>query len=433
MDPDGSNWTQFLVIPIVILILLLGAAYFAIAETALASVSRIRIKTRLDKGDERARRAMYILDNFDKAITTILIGTNITHLVVASLATLFATRLWGLSVTALCTVVTTIVVFFAGEMLPKSIGKKYSESISLAVSASLCFFMKLFTPISFVLSAIGRAAARLTKGDTEVTVTEDELYDIIENMKDEGELDAERGELVHSALMFADVTVESVLTSRVDVAAIDAEDSCEEILAFIKAQRHSRLPVYKGSIDNVIGVLQIRKYIKAYLREGTELALEPLLDEAYFVHRSTKIDELLPEMSHKKLNMAVVTDSYGGMLGIVTVEDILEELVGEIWDEDDVVVEPCVPQPDGSFLLQTNLTIEDAFELVGFEDPDDFDFEHKIIGEWVYEQFDRIPGVGDAFTYNGLRVQVAGKKQQRVIQLQLWPPLPDAEKGGEAQ
>lgn len=432
MDADGSNLPRFLIIPIVIVILLLCAAYFAIAETALASVSRIRIKTRLDKGDERARRAMYILDNFDKAITTILIGTNITHLVVASLATLFATRLWGLSAAALCTVVTTVVVFFAGEMLPKSIGKKYSESLSLTLSASLCFFMKLFTPISFVLSAIGRGAARLTKGDEAVTVTEDELYDIIENMTDEGELDAERGELVHSALMFADVTVESVLTSRVDVAAIDAEDSCAEILAFIKTQRHSRLPVYKDSIDNVIGVLQIRKYIKAYIREGAAVQLEPLLDEAYFVHRSTKIDELLPEMSHKKLNMAVVTDSYGGMLGVVTVEDILEELVGEIWDEDDEVIESCVPQSDGSFLLQTGLTVEDAFALVGFEDPDDFDFEHKIVGEWVYEQFDRIPAAGDEFRYNGLRVQVSAKKQHRVIQLRVWPPLPDAEQGGEA-
>ena len=431
MDPD--SWSQYLVILIVILILLLCAAYFAIAETAFASVSRIRIKSRMDKGDTRARRAIYVLDNFDKAITTILIGTNITHLVVASLATLLATRIWGLSATALCTVVTTIVVFFAGEMLPKSIGKKYSESLSLAVSASLCFFMKLFTPISAVLAAIGRGAAKLTKGDAEVTVTEDELYDIIENMKDEGELDAERGELVHSALMFADVTVESVLTARVDVAAINAEDSCAEILAFIKEQRHSRLPVYKGSIDNVIGVLQIRKYIKAYLKSGADTALEPLMDEAYFVHRSTNIDELLPEMSRKKLNMAIVTDSYGGMLGIVTVEDILEELVGEIWDEDDEVVISCTAMPDGSFELDPSLTMEEAFELIGFEDPTDFDFAHKILGEWVYEQFDRIPDEGDEFTYQGLRVMVTGKKQNRILKLRVWPPAPAETEGGEAK
>ena len=431
MDPD--SWPQILVIPVVVLLLLFCAAYFAIAETALASVSRIRMKSRADKGDVRAQRVMYILDNFEKAITTILIGTNITHLVVASLATLFATRLWGLSATALCTVVTTILVFFAGEMLPKSIGKKYSERMSLSVSASLCFFMKLFSPVSAVLSAIGRGAARLTKGDAEVTVTEDELYDIIENMTDEGDLDAERGELVHSALMFADVTAESVLTSRVDVAAIDAEDSCEEILATIQEQKHSRLPVYRGSIDNVIGVLQIRKYIKAYLHEGKDVELEKLLDEAYFIHRSTKIDELLPEMSRKKLNMAIVTDSYGGMLGIVTVEDILEELVGEIWDEDDVIVEPCVPQSDGSFLLQADLSVEEAFELVEFEDPEDFDFEHQIIGEWACEQFEHLPREGEEFTYNGLRVRVAAKKRNRIVQLRFFPPVAEAEEGGEAQ
>lgn len=434
MDPD--SWPQILIIPVVVLLLLLCAAYFAIAETALASVSRIRMKTRVDKGDARAQRVMYILDNFDKAITTILIGTNITHLVVASLATLFATRLWKENInstTAVCTVVTTILVFFAGEMLPKSIGKKYSERMSLSVAASLCFFMKLFSPISYVLSAIGRGAAQLTKGDAEVTVTEDELYDIIENMTDEGDLDAERGELVHSALMFADVTAESVLTSRVDVAAIDAEDSCEEILATIQEQKHSRLPVYRGSIDNVIGVLQIRKYIKAYMHEGKNVALAPLLDEPYFIHRSTKIDELLPEMSRKKLNMAIVTDSYGGMLGIVTVEDILEELVGEIWDEDDVIVEPCIAQNDGSFLLQADLSVEEAFELAGFEDPEDFDFEHQIIGEWACEQFEHLPREGEEFTYNGLRVQVAAKKRNRIVQLRFFPPAAEAGEGGEAK
>lgn len=429
MDPD--SWPKLLLIPVAIIILLLCAAYFAVAETALASVSRIRIKTRLERGDARAQRTMYILDNFDKAITTVLIGTNVTHLVVASLSTLFATRLWGLSATALATVVTTIVVFFAAEMLPKSIGKKHSEKISLAVSASLCFFMKIFSPISFILTAIGRGVARLTKGDTAVTVTEEELYDIIENMTDEGELGSERGELVQSALMFADVTAESVLTPRVDVAALDAESSCEAILERIKSYRHSRLPVYRGSIDNVIGVLQIRKYLKAYMREGASVELLPLLDEPYFIHRSTKIDELLTEMSRKKRNIAIVTDSYGGMLGIVTVEDILEELVGEIWDEDDIVVEPCVPQADGSCLLQAELSVEEAFELVGFEDPDDVDFEHQIIGEWACEQFERLPDEGEEFTYNGLRVCVASKKKNRIMALRFYPPV-TGDEGEEA-
>ena len=402
---------------IVLVILLFCAAFFALAETALSSVSKMRIKSRMDKGDKNAKRVMYILDNFDKAITTILIGTNITQIVVASLATIVATKKWGMSAIAVSTVITTIMVFFVGDMLPKSIGKKYCERFSLAVAPFLCLLMSVFSPLSRGLTLIGNWVSRITKGEPEVTVTEDELYDIIETMKDEGEIDAERGELVHSALMFADVTVESVLTSRVDVKAVDIEDSGEEVLAFIKEQKHSRLPVYRDNIDNVIGVLQIRKYIKAWLRQGGEVDLEGILDEAYFIHQSTKIDELLHEMSRKKLNMAIVTDNYGGTLGIVTVEDILEELVGEIWDEDDEVVENARALEDGSFELEASLSIEEAFELIGYEDPDDFDFEHKLLGEWAYEQFDLIPDEGDSFEYNGLEVTVAEKRQHRIIKL----------------
>ena len=195
------------------------------------------------------------------------------------------------------------------------------------------------------------------------------MYDIIESMKDEGELDSEKGELVHSALVFGDVTVESVLTARVDIAAIDVEAGHEEILEFIKRQKHSRLPVYRGSIDNIIGILQIRRYIKAYLKQGKDVDLLSLLDDAYFVPQSAKIDEILSEMSRKKLNMVVVTDNYGGTLGIVTVEDILEELVGEIWDEDDEVVESFIRLEDGRFEIDAGMSVEDAFELMGFEDP----------------------------------------------------------------
>lgn len=414
---DDGSWLSLLILAV----LLLCAFYFATAETAFASVSRVRIKTLVDKGDRRSERAMYVLDNFDKAITTILIGTNIVHLAMASLATLLATRRWGLSAAAVSSIATTIVVFFAGEMLPKSIAKQYSERLSLATAASLCFFMRIFTPISFLLAKFGSAVAGLTKGDGEVTVTEDELYDIIENLKDEGSIGAERGELMHSALMFADVTVESILTARVDVAAVDIEDSGAEILEYIKAQKHSRLPVYRDSIDNIVGVLQIRKYIREYLKRGGSLDISSILDEAYFVHHSTNIDELLPEMSRKKLNMAIVTDNYGGTLGIVTVEDILEELVGEIWDEDDDVVEHFVTIGDGSFEIDASLPVEDAFDLMGYEDPDDTDYERKLMGEWVYEQFDLIPSEGDSFTYNGLHVTVSIMRQHRIIKLSARP------------
>ena len=412
---------------LIILALLLFADYFAVCETSFAAVSRIRLKTAMERGDRRANKAMYVCERFDKAITTILIGTNIVHLSCASYVTVLVTRRWGLSAVTLSTFVTTIVVFFVGEMLPKSIAKKYSLRLALGTASSLVFFMHLLTPVSFVLTKIGELASRLTKGDSEVSVTEDELYDIIENMTDEGDLDSEQGDLVHSALAFGDLTAESILTARVDMETIDVDDPLEEILSQVKASRHSRIPVYQDSVDNIIGVLQIRRFMREYLQKREKTDLRSLLDEPYFVHQSAKIDELLSVMSSKKINMTIVTDSYGGTVGIVTVEDILEELVGEIWDEDDEVVEPCVDHGDGSYSFDAGVDIEDAFEFMDYEDPDETDFDHKLLGEWAYEQFDAIPQEGDSFTYNGLRITVEKVQQRRIMKLHI-QRLPE---GGE--
>ena len=404
---------------LIILALLLFADYFAVCETSFAAVSRIRLKTAMERGDRRANKAMYVCERFDKAITTILIGTNIVHLSCASYVTVLVTRRWGLSAVTLSTFVTTLVVFFVGEMLPKSVAKKYSLRLALGTASSLVFFMHLLTPVSFVLTKIGEFASRLTKGDSEVSVTEDELYDIIENMTDEGDLDSEQGDLVHSALAFGDLTAESILTARVDMETIDVDGPLEEILAQVKASRHSRIPVYQDSVDNIIGVLQIRRFMREYLQKREKTDLRSLLDEPYFVHQSAKIDELLSVMSSKKINMTIVTDSYGGTVGIVTVEDILEELVGEIWDEDDEVVEPCVDHGDGSYSFDAGVDIEDAFEFMDYEDPDETDFDHKLLGEWAYEQFDAIPKEGDSFTYNGLRVTVEKVQQRRIMKLHI--------------
>ena len=412
---------------LIILALLLFADYFAVCETSFAAVSRIRLKTAMERGDRRANKAMYVCEHFDKAITTILIGTNIVHLSCASYVTVLVTRRWGLSAVTLSTFVTTLVVFFVGEMLPKSVAKKYSLRLALGTASSLVFFMHLLTPVSFVLTKIGEFASRLTKGDSEVSVTEDELYDIIENMTDEGDLDSEQGDLVHSALAFGDLTAESILTARVDMETIDVDDPLEEILAQVKASRHSRIPVYQDSVDNIIGVLQIRRFMREYLQKREKTDLRSLLDEPYFVHQSAKIDELLSVMSSKKINMTIVTDSYGGTVGIVTVEDILEELVGEIWDEDDEVVEPCVDHGDGSYSFDSGVDIEEAFEFMDYEDPDETDFDHKLLGEWAYEQFDAIPKEGDSFTYNGLRVTVEKVQQRRIMKLHI-QRLPE---GGE--
>lgn len=422
---DGSRLPWLIAIA-----LLFCAAFFAVAETAFASSSRAKLKTAADRGESGAESALYVLDNFDRAITTLLICTNIVHISAASIVTVAVTKRWGLSAVSLSTIITTIVVFFAGEMLPKSIAKKYSERFAKRCAAPIRFFMKLFAPLSALLTFLGQSAAKLTKSDAQISVTEDELYDIIEDMTEEGTLDEEQGDLISSALQFGDVTVESVLTPRVDVAAIDIDDSPEEILDFIKTQNHSRLPVYEGSIDNIIGVLQIRRYIKAYLHQKNALDIRSLLDEVFFIHQSTNIDELLPIMSKRRLNMAVVTDNYGGTLGIVTVEDILEQLVGEIWDEDDVVEETITDTEDGC-IADADMSVSDVFEHMDYEDPEENEeLVNTLMGEWAYEQFTAIPSVGDSFRYHRLEIVVEAMEHNRILKLRV-RLLPGTEEGGE--
>lgn len=304
-------------------------------ETAFASVSESKLKTLASGNDARAKRALRILDSFDVAITTVLICTNIVHIAAAAVVTVNVTRLFGISFVAVSTLVTTLAVFFFGEMLPKSIARKYCLKICLGTGVVLAFLMKLLRPLSFVLTAIGNAASKLIKGDEGVSVTEDELYDIIEDMTEEGTLDEDSGELISSALQFQDVRVGDITTGRKALTAIDIDMPQEDILDMIRRETHSRLPVYKGSIDNIIGILQIRKYIKSYLANGGVKRLRPLLDKPYFIKGDMEIDEALKKMSSRRKNIAVVTDGDMKTLGIITIEDILEELVGEIRDEDE--------------------------------------------------------------------------------------------------
>ncbi len=407
--------------PILISILfILFADYIAVVETALASCSRVKMKTLADHGDDRAASVLTALDNFDRTISTILICTNIAHLSTASLVTVYVTRRFGLSAVTISTIATSLIVFFFAEMLPKSIAKKYSDDLALRFIGPLMIIDRICTPATAVLSAIGNLASRMVKGDPEVSVTEDEIHDIIEDMTEEGTLDSDRGDLITSALEFGDITVESVLTPRVDVVAIDINADKAEILSFIKNQNHSRLPVYEGSIDNVIGILRIRRYIRAYLEQGDSLNIARLLDEPFYVTESALVHDLLPKMSRERQSIAIVADHYGGTVGIVTVEDILETLVGDIWDEEDVVEVPIERLENGSYLVDAAETVGNAFDEIGFEGPeDDEEFLGKRLGEWVYEHFQEIPKAREHFDYHGLRVYVAQMDHNRIRKVML--------------
>ena len=412
---DGSHLSW-----IIIVFLLAGAMFFAFAETAFASVSRTRLKTVADRGDSRGEKALFIKDNMDRAITTILIGTNVTHLATATIVTVEVTHRWGVTAVGISTIITTLVVFFAGEMLPKSIARKYCERFSLATAELLHFFMVILQPFAWGLTAIGNAIAGLSKGEAQVTVTEDELFDIIEDMKEAGTLDEGKGNLIGAALMFGDVAVESVLTSRADLCVVDIDLPPRDILELVRNQAHSRFPVFEGDIDHIIGVLQIRTFIKAYLREGDALDVRSILDEAYFIHQSTEIDDLLSVMSRKKLNMAIVMDNFGGTLGAVTVEDIVERLVGDIWDEEDTIQEEMVDLGDGVYDVGVSTPVGDVFEALGIDfdyDAGDEELVNTLIGQVCYEQFRQAPEVGDTFDWRGLEVEVSQMDYNRIRRL----------------
>ena len=336
---------------------MLVACYFATAETALASANRIRIKSLADDGNRRAQKTVALLDDFDRALTTLLVGTNIVHIACASLTTLFVKRLWGAGAVAVSTVVLAIVVFFAAEMLPKSFARAYPEEAALALAPSLRTLMTLLSPITVLFSGISKFITRLFGVPDAPTVTEDELYDIIESIGEEGGIEEEASRLIHSALEFDDITVQQVLTPRNHMVTVALDDSCEEILSVIRESRHSRLPVYDKTPDNIVGILGIRRYLKAYLAQGENVSLAELMDPPYFLPRKRRIDDALSEMSGRKQHIAVVCDDFGGVLGIVTVEDILEELVGEIWDEDDDPAQELAEKrplvQEGAVLAQT--------------------------------------------------------------------------------
>lgn len=320
---------------IFIFVLLLLAAVFAISETAFASASQSKIKVSADRGDDRAERALDILENIETAISTLLICTNIVHLTIATAVTVMVTRLWGLSVVSISTIITTLVVFFAGEMLPKSIAKKNPEKFALRTAGLLSVMMKVFSPLAKLLTWIGIQAAKLTKGEPEISVTEDELLDIFEDLNEEGVLDDEQEDMLSSVLEFTDTRTGRILTPKRKIVGLDVNLPGERVLEELGNMTHSRIVVYDGEIDNVVGILRIREYLKEYLNSGVIPDVREMSDEPYWVSSRTMADELLEEMSKARQNIALVKGVNGKFIGLVSIEDILEELVGDIFDESD--------------------------------------------------------------------------------------------------
>ncbi len=399
---------------IIFIILILLSAFFSASETALSSANKIRLKTSSENGKKTARTALNLIEDFDRTLSAILIGNNIVNIASASLATLVATALFGESGAAIATIVVTIVVLIFGEILPKSFAKDNAEKVSATISAPLQWIKSVLRPVIWVFVQIKRIFTGALSNELNVlpSVTEDELKTIIDTVEEEGVLNSRETDIIQSAIEFNSITVQDILVPRVDISAVDVHAPTKEIISICVHKGFSRIPVYDSSIDNIIGVLYAKDLLYA-LSQNREIQPRKMKRDVMFVYKTKRINDLLAELRHKKQHMAIVTDEHGGTLGLVTMEDILEELVGEIWDETDTA-EVSIRRIDASrWLVMGDTHIDDLFEEIDFIDKN-FECEATTVAGWALEEFEMIPKIGDIFIYKNLTVTVNEMDEQRI-------------------
>ncbi len=397
---------------IIIFICIILSGFFSGTETAFSCANRIRLKSYADNGDKRAVTALWVVDNYDKVITAILIGNNIVNLGCSSIATVLCMNLFGNSGAAIATGATTFLVLTFGEIIPKCFGKEISDKVALSTAWIIKSLVYILFPFVYFFIGIKTLVLKLANvKKNEPSVTEDELKYIIDSIEEEGILEEQEKELVQSALDFDEKTALEILTPRVDVVLIDAQDDEKTIREIILKERYSRIPVYEDSIDNIIGILQTRDYLEK-LSEGVTPDIKELVTDAHFIYKSRKLSDILTDFKENKLHIAIVTDEYGGMLGIVTMEDLLEEIVGDIWDEDEDEERTYTKLKDGRYIISGDMDLSDLFEI--YEMNDDDDIESISVGGFIVEQLGRIPNINESVTYKDLTITVKRVKQNRI-------------------
>ena len=411
---------------IALVFLVACSAFFSASETAFSSLNQIRLKSRAEDGDASAARVLAMAEKYDKLLSTILIGNNIVNIAAASIGTILFTRALGAERGAtMSTIVLTIVVLIFGEVTPKSLAKEMPETVATAVSPMLNLLMVLFTPLTWLFSQWKRLLGHFVHSTEEDTITEGELMTMVSEAENDGELTDRESELIRSAIEFDDVEVEEILTPRVDVVAVEDNTSLDEVAQTFAESGYSRLPVYHDTIDNIIGVVHEKYFYLARLKKET--SLEELVKPTLYTTGSTQISQLLRTLREQHHHLAVVVDEYGGTEGIITLEDILEELVGEIWDEHDEATEDFHKQSDGSWIVLGSASVDDLFETLGL--PEDEDIDSNTVNGLVQEKTCHLPKVGDRFTLGSYDGVVTRTAKRRVTEVRLTPAeKPEPEK-----
>jgi len=392
---------------ITILIMVLCSAYFSATETAFSSLSRVRLKNMAENGNRRAKLAYKLAENYDELISSILVGNNIVNICASSLATVVFIKWFADKGATLSTVVMTVLILIFGEVTPKSIAKESPERFAMFSAPIINVLNYVFKPINILLVAIKRGVNKLFKVSSDRTISESELLTIVEEAEQEGGINENESELIHNVIEFDDLECIDIFTPRVDVEAVEAGSSIEDIAQLFLETGFSRLPVYEETIDKIIGIINEKDFHNYVLRAGTPL--EKIIKPVEFVPPSMKISVLLRLLQQNKSHFAVIVDEFGGTEGIITLEDILEELVGEIWDEHDEIVEAFKKVADNEYLVDCSTELYKTFEFFDIDAQEDA----STINGWVIAQLDRIPEVGDSFDYEHLHVVVEETDAQR--------------------
>lgn len=401
---------------VVIFFLIMLSAFFSAMETSFSFVNKIRIQHSVENGNKKARNALYVIEHFDNALTAILICNNIVNLGCSSIATVLCLNLFGDIGSAIATGITTLLVLTFGEVIPKCLAKEHCDSFSIKTAGFLKVLTIVLTPLVFIFLKLKTLALKIAGSSEDApSVTENELKYIVESIEEEGVLEESESEMVRSALDFDETTAEEILTPRVDVVFINAEDSSEKIKDIIIENRYSRIPVYENTTDNIIGILHTRDYLEA-LASGKVPDLRQLIQEPYFVFKSQQLSKILSTFKRTKIHMAIVTDEYGGTLGIVTMEDLLEEIVGDIWDEDEEIERSHYKIGKDEFLVNGDIEFGEMLELFGM-DEDAIESDSITVGGFILEHAGTIPKKRESIEADGFRFTVMEVENQRIMRV----------------
>jgi CBS domain containing-hemolysin-like protein len=385
--------------------LLLLSAFFSMTETAYSSVGRLRMKTLVELKKPGSKKALWIVDNFDRTLTTLLVGNNLANIALATVSVILFKGIFSniqdpetqdTIITLMNTGVMTIIILIFGEILPKSVAKHNAEKIALWESKIIYLLIKLLTPITYPFLLLNRSVMKRIDSDNRISVTESDLETIIDTMEEEGSIDGEEADMLQKVLDLSEITVEEIMTPRVDMIAVEINDDVKTITETFFKNKFSRLPVYDTNTDNIIGILSERDFYTKLIKEQN-INLRRMIRQPLFIPASTKVDALIELLQTQNQHLAIVVDEYGGVDGIVTMEDALEELVGEIYDEHDDVNEPIIKKDDFTYIINADYDVEDLFEALNLGKPPVSD--STSVGGWLFEMFQDIPEVEEEVEY----------------------------------